>query len=298
MIDATAKCSPSMLPTSTAQLVSSKDGALIYADAAGDPTKPCLVFVHGLALSGAVFDNLFANPTLTENFYLVRYDIRGHGRSAMPESLDDYSSEIFAEDFRAVARAFNVKKPIFIGWSLGCTIVCDIASHLPKDTLAGVVYLAALPFIGPIMGRVGTSTVLGFLPGLFNTDDVNFSAKTTIEFVDSLFVDPKNVPFNFKASCLGSALLQPPKVCSHVLSRPQDPEKLYELGKAGLPMLVLGGTADQQVKGAVVVEEMKPYYKNLDVRMVEGGSHALFYDNEAEVVDSISSFASRVCTSK
>ncbi len=42
--------------------------------------------------------------------------MRGHGRSAMPESLDDYSSEIFAEDFRAVMRAFKVKKPIYIGW--------------------------------------------------------------------------------------------------------------------------------------------------------------------------------------
>ncbi len=61
-----------MSPTSTAQLVPSKDGELIYADAAGDPTKPCLVFVHGLALSGAVFDNLFTNPKLIANFYLVR----------------------------------------------------------------------------------------------------------------------------------------------------------------------------------------------------------------------------------
>ncbi|KAG7442768.1 alpha/beta-hydrolase [Guyanagaster necrorhizus] len=283
-----------MLTSSNAQLVPSKDGALIYADASGDPTKPCLVFVHGLSLSGAVFDNLFANPKLTENFYLVRYDMRGHGRSAMPESLDDYSSEIFAEDFRAVARAFKISKPIFVGWSLGCAIVCDIAAHLPKDTLAGVVYLAGLPFIGPIMGRVGTSTVLGFLPSLFRADDVNLNAKATIAFVDSLFTDPKNVPFSFKTSCLGSALLQPPKVCNNVVSRPQNPEKLYELGRDGLPMLVLSGTADQQVNGAVVVEEMRPYYKNLDVHVVEGGSHAFFYDNEAEVVDSISAFASKV----
>ncbi|KAK0462840.1 Alpha/Beta hydrolase protein [Desarmillaria tabescens] len=286
------------MSTPNSQLVPSKDGALIYANASGDPTKPCLVFVHGLALSGAVFDNIFAKSKLTENFYLVRYDIRGHGRSTMPESLDDYSSEIFAEDYKAVARAFKIEKPIFVGWNFGCTIVCDIAAHLPKDTLTGVVYLAALPFIGPIMGHVGTSTVLGLLPGLFNTDDVNLNAKTTIDFVDSLFADPKNVPFSFKTSCIGSALLQPPKVFKNVLSRPQNPEKLYELGKEGLPMLVLNGTADQQVRGNIVAEEMRPYYKNLEVHMVEGGSHALFYDNEAEVVDSISAFASRVCISK
>ncbi|PBK82441.1 alpha/beta-hydrolase [Armillaria gallica] len=283
-----------MSPTSTAQLVPSKDGALIYADTAGDPRKPCLVFVHGFTLSGAVFDNLFTNPKLIENFYLVRYDMRGHGRSAMPESLDDYSSEIFAEDFKAVMRAFKVKKPIYVGWSLGGIIVCDIATHLPKNTLAGVVYLAALLFIGPIMDRVVSPLVLGLLPSLFRTDDVNLHAKTTIEFVDSLFADPKTVPFSFRTSWYGMTLLQPPKVCKNVVSRPQDPEKLYELAREGLLLLALSGTADEQVYGAVVVEEMRPYYKNMDVHTVEGGSHALFYDNEAEVVDSISTFASKV----
>ncbi|KAK0471662.1 Alpha/Beta hydrolase protein [Armillaria novae-zelandiae] len=293
-------------------LVPSKDGALIYADAAGDPTKPCLVFVHGFTLSGAVFDNLFTNPKLIANFYLVRYDTRGHGRSTMPDSLDHYSSEIFAEDFKAVMHAFKIEKPIYVGWSLGgtrhispsmypsfsCThlgiIVCDIAMHLPKDTLAGVVYLAALPFIGPLMDRVVSPLVLGFLPDLFRTDDVNLNAKTTIDFVDSLFADPKTVPFSLKTSWYGTALLQPPQVCKNVVSRPQDPEKLYELAKEGLPLLALSGTADQQVQGDVVVEEMRPYYKNMDVHTVEGGSHALFYDNEAEVVDSISTFASKV----
>ncbi len=42
--------------------------------------------------------------------------MRGHGRSAMPESLDDYSSEIFAEDFKAVMHAFKIEKPIYVGW--------------------------------------------------------------------------------------------------------------------------------------------------------------------------------------
>ncbi|PBK59915.1 hypothetical protein ARMSODRAFT_966551 [Armillaria solidipes] len=77
---------------------------------------------------------------------------------------------ICAEDFKAVAHAFKIENPIFIGWyeatchiveaktsykpfrSLGRTVVRNIAAHLPKDTLAGAIYLAALPFIGPIMG--------------------------------------------------------------------------------------------------------------------------------------------------
>ncbi|KAK0498060.1 hypothetical protein EDD18DRAFT_1382709 [Armillaria luteobubalina] len=127
-----------MPPTPTSQLVPSRDGAPIYTDAAGDPTKPCLVFVHDFTLSGAVFDNLFGNPKLIANFYLIRY--------AWPRTKCDARivgrlfSEIFAEDFKAMMHAFRIEKPIYVGCFGGtyCIIVYDIASHLPKDTLAGV----------------------------------------------------------------------------------------------------------------------------------------------------------------
>ena len=57
--------------------------------------------------------------------------------------------------------------------SLG-TVACDVAAHLPKDYLAGIVYLAALPYIEQaIMSVVGTPTILGILPHLFATNDVN-----------------------------------------------------------------------------------------------------------------------------
>ena len=52
--------------------MTSKDGTTIYADAIGDPSKPSLVFVHGYALSGDVFNNIFAEPKYREDHYLVR----------------------------------------------------------------------------------------------------------------------------------------------------------------------------------------------------------------------------------
>lgn len=58
---------------SSARIITSKDGTIIYADATGNPAKQSIIFVHGLALSGAVFDNFFTNGHLRENYYLVRY---------------------------------------------------------------------------------------------------------------------------------------------------------------------------------------------------------------------------------
>ena len=60
-----------MAPTFKSKFVHSSDGTRIYADAVGEPTKPCIVFIHGLSLSAAVFDDIFNDQTYTNEFYLV-----------------------------------------------------------------------------------------------------------------------------------------------------------------------------------------------------------------------------------
>jgi len=42
--------------------------------------------------------------------------MRGHGRSGKPEVEEGYTSVRYADDFAAVAKAFHLKAPIFIGW--------------------------------------------------------------------------------------------------------------------------------------------------------------------------------------
>lgn len=34
----------------------------------------------------------------------------------MPEAEESYLSERYAEDYLAVAQAFDLKKPVFVGW--------------------------------------------------------------------------------------------------------------------------------------------------------------------------------------
>lgn len=99
----------------------SEDGTAVYAEAVGSPSNPHVVFLHGFSLSTVVFDCIFYNPRYAEHFYLVRYDMRGHGRSGKPRAAEAYASQRFAQDFAAVAKAYNLKRPVFAGWSLGGT---------------------------------------------------------------------------------------------------------------------------------------------------------------------------------
>ncbi|KAF8816529.1 alpha/beta-hydrolase, partial [Phlegmacium glaucopus] len=276
------------------KILKSTDDVEIFALAVGNGENPSLVFVHGLASSGSVFDDLFRDKDLLDHFYLVYYDMRGHGRSGKPEVEEGYASVKYADDFAAVAKAFHLKAPILIGWSLGGTVACDICAHLGHDAISGIAYVAGVPHMGPIINEIGTPLILGFLPGLFSTDDVLLSQRARIAFVDSMFNEPDTVPISLKWSSLGASILQSPSVCQLVLSREQDPEKLFEAGSRGLPLLVIKGPLDKQVQTDVVVDVVRPHFKDLEVYTVEGGSHTMFYDNQKDFVGTLTGFAFRV----
>lgn len=53
------------------KFVTSADGTRVFAGAVGDPSRPALVFVHGYSLTSEVFNEIFAKPENSRDFYLV-----------------------------------------------------------------------------------------------------------------------------------------------------------------------------------------------------------------------------------
>lgn len=102
----------------------------MYAEVIGDPSKPTVVFAHGIYSSAAIFDNMFSDERLLAEVYLIRYDLRGHGRSGKPENPEAYVSQLFAADYAAVAREFEVKRPVWFGWCYGGMVVIGMPDGL------------------------------------------------------------------------------------------------------------------------------------------------------------------------
>ena len=102
--------------SSTALFVTSPDGIKIWAEAVGDASKPAVVFIHGFGFTTLAFDKQFCDPNLLAHLYLIRYEVRGHGRSDKPEVAEAYESIRFAEDFRAVCDTFGARRPFVLGW--------------------------------------------------------------------------------------------------------------------------------------------------------------------------------------
>lgn len=55
------------------KVLTSSDGILIYSEAVGNPKKPHIVFVHGLGISGSVFDKIFYDAKYQQSYYLVSW---------------------------------------------------------------------------------------------------------------------------------------------------------------------------------------------------------------------------------
>ena len=76
---------------------------LLYARVEGNPQATPLVLVHGYPDNHSVWDRV--TEQLKKDYLVVRYDVRGAGRSDKPARTSAYRMKWLAQDLKAVANA-------------------------------------------------------------------------------------------------------------------------------------------------------------------------------------------------
>ncbi|KAJ7590463.1 Alpha/Beta hydrolase protein [Mycena floridula] len=263
---------PTMTPHPLRTLgLTSSDGTKIYADAAGDPQKPAIIFIHGCSLGALVFDAIFTDPRWLEAMYLVRYDVRGHARSIIlnPESEDWRESERFAQDFDAVLKGFSLVRPFVAGWSLGAVNIPDILTFHSAEYITGVINITGVPYADPgVIHGVSTPLTLTIMGGMLGPTEPSIAEfqKATALFVDSC---SDKLPYALREACLGMAMGQPRQVLAKLLTRAQDATNMLRQGKEGpLPLLVIRCKLDKVISS----DGLRKFYGESgwkNIRMVE-----------------------------
>jgi pimeloyl-ACP methyl ester carboxylesterase len=136
-------------PTLTFSLVTGAGGVPLNVVSAGDPKKPSILLVHGIGQSYVSWENQLRSP-LTDQFYVVAYDLRGHGNSGKPwnkESYQDY--RMWAGDVQAVIAALKLDHPVLVGWSYGTLVVADYLRAYGSARLRGIVLTGAYGGLTP-----------------------------------------------------------------------------------------------------------------------------------------------------
>lgn len=117
-------------------------------------TRDCIVLQHGVAES---LEAWFAwMPHLTRRYRVLRYDMRGFGRST-PMPIDHaWSLDTLADDLLAVADAHGIDRFHLVAAKVGGTIALDFASRR-SDRLHSLTVLGT-PIEGASSRKVGYSS--------------------------------------------------------------------------------------------------------------------------------------------
>ena len=89
-----------------------------------------LVLVHGFSLDTRIWDDQI--PAFARHYQVVRYDLRGHGRSALPGSDGFYH----ADDLRALLDHLGIERAHLLGLSLGAAIATEFVLAYPERASA------------------------------------------------------------------------------------------------------------------------------------------------------------------
>jgi 3-oxoadipate enol-lactonase len=118
-----------MQPMGTSENFVEVDGGSLYYEITGEGLP--LILIHGFTLDHRMWDDQLS--ALAQRHRVVRYDLRGFGRSSLPGAA--YSH---AHDLWALLAALGITRAALLGHSMGGGVAIDFALAYP-DAILGLI---------------------------------------------------------------------------------------------------------------------------------------------------------------
>ena len=210
----------------------------------GRPAGPAMLLIHGTAASAAWWDPVI--PQLAGACRVIRVDLAGHGRSAVPSGGYDIPAQ--ARRAGAVLDRLGVGQVTVIGHSTGGCVATALAEQRPA-----LVSALALIDIGPdldaymsqgLLGRLLLAPLPGRLLWRLRTE------ATIRKALASAFTRPIDIPDAIIEATMGMthrALAATSRASDDYLKQQSLPGRLAALG---LPVLVIFGTHDHRCRSS------------------------------------------------
>ena len=115
----------------------------IYYEVAGQ--GPALILAYGLTGDVTLWNETGYVDRLKEDFTVIAFDARGHGKSDKPYEAAAYDYELMAGDAIAVLDALGIDKAHYWGYSMGGCIGFVVAKNF-SDRLISLILGGATPF--------------------------------------------------------------------------------------------------------------------------------------------------------
>lgn len=130
------------------RIVEGAGGVPLVVHEWGNPDGIPVLMLHGFSF-GAVSFKKQIGP-IAEKLRIIAPDLRGHGLSAKPWTPEAYAgTEVWAEDIAAIVKAFELDRPIIVGWSFGGFVSMNYLRHCGADCASGLILAGSVAGIVP-----------------------------------------------------------------------------------------------------------------------------------------------------
>ncbi|PKI01316.1 alpha/beta fold hydrolase [Glaciecola sp. 33A] len=259
---------------------------------AGSSQRPAIIFIHGIGQSHYSFHKQLESG-LADDFYLVAFDLRGHGASGKPWDTEAYiHSETWAQDLEAVISATQARKPVIVAWSYGTLVLLDYIRQHDTSKIAGVVFSGSLgalrPYTLPTEDDPNTAEFL-HIRQLQLSSDPRDQVAAIERMVGWLTTTP--APQSEQNVFKAIAAMFPVYARRAMYSRTLDNQDLLNT-VTKLPVLLAMGADDNagMLKDAKLLSQTIP---NVCLSVYTGAGHSVFYEQPTRFNTELRSFAAQ-----
>jgi 3-oxoadipate enol-lactonase len=238
------------------------DGCKINVQIEGPENAPAVVLSNSLGTNLSMWNE--QAKALSQNYRVIRYDQRGHGKSGAPKG--PYTIDRLGQDVIAILDQLKIGKAHFLGLSMGGTTGMWLARKAPSRFNRII--------LSNTGARIGT-------PDIWNTRIASVLDKGMASVVDATL--DRWLSKNFRANnpqteaSIRKMLLTTPAHgyagCSAAI---RDADQRWDIGAVKLPTLVIIGTLDpatppaggeaiaERIRGAKVARLEAAHLSNLE----------------------------------
>jgi 3-oxoadipate enol-lactonase len=236
-----------------------------YVD--GEPGRPWIVLSNSLAADSSSWEHQL--PLLTQNFRVLRYDTRGHGRSSAPEG--PYTFEHLTGDVLGLMDHYGIKKADFLGLSMGgmtgLGLAIDHPSRVTRLICCDARSDAPPPFVDNWTARIASVESAG------NMEPV--AAFNKERWFTAAFIASRSSVIDKTMKTILATSTRGYVGCARALQRL---DYKRHLGRINCPTLFICGAQDAASPSAVM-QEMAGLVPGAALKLVDPGAHLCNIEN-------------------
>ena len=248
------------------------------------PNRDTLVFIHGVSGSSSAW--LLYEEKFKNEYNILTFDLRGHGKSHRYKEYDDYKIEEFTEDLFQLLNFLNIEKIIMISHSYGTFIALEFISKYEKHVKASI--LLSPNYDVKIMP---SSKPFGTFLNIISRLKLPISDDKIRKHIDySKYLNTGDFNIRRTIADLDNTGLQ-----VYFMSTKQTFKLNYKelLNKINIPILIISGENDT-IFPVKYAQEMNKMIKNSEINIIKNTNHILVLNNFKDVSNQIEKFIKKL----